>query len=97
MVAANTGGYDAVLSTKLFGNVADSKNAVAPKVEGFTLSTTIKGVTQTHSSKSARFTSAQRQLIKDAFNADATIIIKDVKAKSSEGQILDLGSLVIEL
>ncbi|MBP5368551.1 MAG: bacterial Ig-like domain-containing protein [Bacteroidales bacterium] len=97
MVAANTGGYDAVLSTKLFSNVADSKNAVAPKVEGFTLSTTIKGVTQTHSSKSARFTSAQRQLIKDAFNADATIIIKDVKAKSSEGQILDLGSLAIEL
>ena len=96
MVAANTGGYDAVLSTKLFGDVANSKITIVPKVEGFALSTTIKGVTQTQTSKSARFTSAQRQLMKEAFNNGTPIYINEVKAKNDKGEGVDLGGIAIE-
>ena len=94
--AATTDGYDAVLSPKLFASANNANVALPSKIEGFSLSTTIKGVTQTQSSKSARFTSAQRQLMKDAFNSGSAIYIDNVKAKSEKGEDVSFGGKVIE-
>lgn len=94
--AATTDGYDAVLSPKLFASANNANVALPSKIEGFSLSTTIKGVTQTQSSKSARFTSAQRQLMKDAFNSGSAIYMDNVKAKSEKGEDVSFGGKVIE-
>ena len=93
LAAANTGGNDAVLTSKLFGSY-DNANPI--KIEGFSLTTTMKDITQTQLSKSARFTSAQRQLMKDAFNSGSPIYIGYVKGKNTKGEEVSLGGIVIE-
>ena len=96
MIAGHTDGHDGVLSSKLFGNFNKFAAPVQPNVYGFTLTTTFKGFTQSAESKSARFTAAQKQLIKSAFENGSKIFIEDVHGQTVYGQTINLGSLEIQ-
>lgn len=89
-------GHEGVLSSKLFGNFNKFAAPLQPNVYGFTLTTTFKGFTQSAESKSARFTAAQKQLIKSAFENGSKIFIEDVHGQTVYGQTINFGSLDIQ-
>ena len=96
MIAGHTDGHDGVLSSKLFGNFNKFAAPVQPNVFGFTITTTFKGFTQSTESRSARFSAAQKQLIKSAFENGSKIFIEDVHGQTIYGETVDLGSLTIQ-
>lgn len=96
MVAGGTDGYDADLTTKLFEGSDKYADILVPKIESFTLVATVAGVAQNMESNSSRFTNSQRQLLKSTFNNDGKIIIENAKAKTTSGQLVDLGNLCVE-
>lgn len=95
MIAGHTDGHDGVLSSKLFGNFNKFAAPVQPNVFGFTITTTVKGFTQSTESRSARFSAAQKLLIKSAFENGSKIFIEDVHGQTIYGETIDLGSLEI--